>query len=93
MVMITLPFFIPLAQTVQVDLLWFGVLMLIAMEISFTTPPFGLLIYVMKGVAPPSITLKQVYMAALPFIVLETVVLGLLIAFPALATWLPAIMR
>jgi TRAP-type mannitol/chloroaromatic compound transport system permease large subunit len=78
---------------VQVDLLWFGVLMLIAMEISFTTPPFGLLIYVMKGVAPPSITLKQVYMAALPFIVLETVVLGLLIAFPALATWLPAIMR
>jgi len=93
MVMITLPFFIPLAQTVQVDLLWFGVLMLIAMEISFTTPPFGLLIYVMKGVAPPSITLKQVYLAALPFIVLEVIVLGLLIGFPALATWLPAIMR
>jgi len=93
MVMITLPFFIPLAQTVDVDLLWFGVLMLIAMEISFTTPPFGLLIYVMKGVAPPSITLKQVYMAALPFIVLEIVVLGLLIWFPSLATWLPAIVR
>ncbi len=93
MVMITLPFFIPLAETVGVDLLWFGVLMLIAMEISFTTPPFGLLIYVMKGVAPPSITLKQVYMAALPFIALEIVVLGLLIGFPRLATWLPAIMR
>ena len=93
MVMITLPFFIPLAQTVGVDLLWFGVLMLIAMEISFTTPHFGLLIYVMKGVAPPSITLKQVYMAALPFIALEIVVLGLLIGFPRLATWLPAIMR
>jgi len=93
MVMITLPFFIPLAQTVNVDLLWFGVLMLIAMEISFTTPPFGLLIYVMKGVTPPSITLKQIYMAALPFILLEIVVLGLLIGFPSLATWLPAIMR
>jgi TRAP-type mannitol/chloroaromatic compound transport system permease large subunit len=93
MVMITLPFFVPLAQTVNVDLLWFGVLMLIAMEISFTTPPFGLLIYVMKGVAPPSITLKQVYMAALPFIMLEIVVLSLLIGFPSLATWLPAIMR
>ncbi len=93
MIMITLPFFIPLAQTVNIDLVWFGVLMLIAMEISFTTPPFGLLIYVMKGVAPKSITLKQVYIAAFPFIVLEVIVLSLLIAFPTLATWLPAIVR
>jgi len=93
MIMITLPFFIPLAQTVGVDLLWFGVLILVSMEISFTTPPFGLLIYVMKGVAPQSITLRQVYMAALPFIALEIIVLGLLIGFPAIATWLPAIMR
>jgi tripartite ATP-independent transporter DctM subunit len=93
MVMITLPFFIPLAQIVHVDLLWFGVLMLIAMEISFTTPPFGLLIYVMKGVAPKSITIKQVYVAALPFIVLEIIVLSLLVAFPSLAMWLPAIVR
>jgi tripartite ATP-independent transporter DctM subunit len=93
MVMITLPFFIPLAQAANIDLVWFGVLMLIAMEISFTTPPFGLLIYVMKGVAPNSITLKQVYAAAFPFIVLEVIVLSLLIAFPSLATWLPAIMR
>lgn len=93
MIMITLPFFIPLAQTVGVDLLWFGVLILVSMEISFTTPPFGLLIYVMKGVAPQSITLRQVYMAALPFIALEIIVLGLLIGFPAITTWLPAIMR
>ncbi len=93
MVMITLPFFIPLAQSVHIDLIWFGVVMLIAMEISFTTPPFGLLIFVMKGVAPKPITLKQVYLAALPFIVLEVIVLSLLIAFPSLATWLPAIVR
>lgn len=93
MIMITLPFFIPLAQTVGVDLLWFGVLILVAMEISFTTPPFGLLIYVMKGVAPKYITLRQVYMAALPFIALEILVLGLLIGFPSIATWLPTIMR
>ena len=68
MIMITVPFFIPLAQQVGIDLLWLGVLMLIVMEISFTTPPFGLLIYVMKGVAPPWITLRQIYAAALPFI-------------------------
>jgi TRAP-type mannitol/chloroaromatic compound transport system permease large subunit len=67
--------------------------MLVVMEISFTTPPFGLLIYVMKGVAPESITLRQVYMAAMPFIVLELMVLALIFLVPELATWLPEIMR
>ncbi len=88
MIMITLPFFIPLAKSLGIDLLWFGVLMLVIMEISFTTPPFGLLIYVMKGVAPKSITLMQVYAAAFPFIILELIVLAVLIAFPEAATWL-----
>jgi tripartite ATP-independent transporter DctM subunit len=93
MIMITLPFFIPLAQAIGLDLLWFGVLMLIVMEISFTTPPFGLLLYVMKGVAPPSITMGQVYAAAAPFIVLEIIVLTLIVLFPEIATWLPSVMR
>ncbi len=89
MIMITVPFFIPLAQQLDIDLLWLGILMLIVMEISFTTPPFGLLLYVMKGVAPPSITLRQIYAAALPFIGLELIILALIVIFPALATWLP----
>jgi len=91
MIMITIPFFIPLAGQLAIDLLWLGVLMLIAMEISFTTPPFGLLLYVMKAVAPPQITLRQIYVAALPFIVLEVIVLALLVAWPGLATWLPLV--
>jgi len=91
MIMITIPFFIPLAGQLGIDLLWLGVLMLIAMEISFTTPPFGLLLYVMKAVAPPQITLRQIYVAALPFIVLEVIVLALLVAWPGLATWLPLV--
>ena len=93
MIMITLPFFIPLAQSLGLDLLWFGVLMLVVMEISFTTPPFGLLIFVMKGVAPPEVTLGQVYKAAAPFILLALGVLGLLIVIPELATWLPGLIR
>ena len=93
MIMITLPFFIPLAQSLDLDLLWFGVLMLVVMEISFTTPPFGLLIYVMKGVAPKSISLGQVYAAAMPFILLELIVLGILILFPEAATWLATQIR
>ncbi len=93
MMMITLPFFIPLAQTLGIDLLWFGVLMLLVMEISFTTPPFGLLIFVMKGVAPPEISLGQVYRAAFPFILLALTVLGLILLVPELATWLPSQIR
>jgi len=93
MIMITLPFFIPLAQSAGIDLLWFGVLMLVVMEISFTTPPFGLLIFVMKGVAPPEISLGQVYRAAIPFILLALGVLALLILFPDLTTWLPNLIR
>ena len=89
MMMITIPFFIPLAVLADINLLWLGVLMLIAMEISFLTPPFGLLLYVMKGVAPPEITLRQIYLAAAPFIVLELLVLAALVAFPPIATWLP----
>jgi tripartite ATP-independent transporter DctM subunit len=91
MIMITLPFFIPLAGLLDINLLWFGVLMLVVMEISFTTPPFGLLIYVMKGVAPASITLRQVYTAAFPFILIELAVLAVIVAFPGAATWLPSL--
>ena len=59
----------------------------------FTTPPFGLLLYVMKGVAPPEIGMGQIYKAALPFIVLEVIVLVLLIVIPELATWLPTLIQ
>ncbi|MFB3129624.1 MAG: TRAP transporter large permease subunit [Lysobacteraceae bacterium] len=89
MMMISLPFFVPLAATQGIDLLWLGVLMLIVMEISLLTPPFGLLLFVMKGVAPFKTTLLQIYGAAAPFVVLELIVLALLIAFPATALWLP----
>ncbi|HZV92715.1 MAG TPA: TRAP transporter large permease subunit [Caldimonas sp.] len=89
MLMITIPLFIPMAQTAGIDLLWLGVLYLLTMEISFLTPPFGLLLFVMKGVAPPQITLAQVYRAALPFLGLELLVLALLLVWPAIGTWLP----
>ncbi|MFO1352945.1 MAG: TRAP transporter large permease subunit [Gammaproteobacteria bacterium] len=93
MIMMTLPFYIPLANAAGIDLLWLGVLMLIVMEISFTTPPFGLILYVMKGVAPPTVTMNQIWAAALPFILLECMVLALLILIPDLATWLPQLIR
>ncbi len=93
MLLLTLPFFLLGSQSFQVvfdiDVVWLMVLMLITMEISLLTPPFGLLLYVMKGVAPMHVTLGQVVRSALPFIAIEGFVLGLLIAFPEMATWLP----
>lgn len=92
MLMITVPFFVPLAKAVDIDLLWLGVLYLLTMEISFLTPPFGLLLFVMKGVAPPPITLGEVYRAALPFLLIELFVLALLVTWPAMGTWLPNVL-
>ncbi len=92
MMLITVPIFFPLAQTLQFDLVWFGLVMLLALEISLTTPPFGLLLFVMMGVAPQGTTLWQVAMAAAPYIGCALIVLVLLILFPGLALYLPSLM-
>ena len=89
--LLTVPIFFPLAATLGFDPIWFGLIMLLALEISFTTPPFGLLLFVMKGVAPPNTTMREIYRAAIPFILCSLLVVGLLILFPALATWLPEV--
>jgi tripartite ATP-independent transporter DctM subunit len=91
--LITLPFFIPLAEAANLDLIWFGVLMLLAIEISQTTPPFGLLLFCMKGVAPQDTTMRDIYVSVLPFILLELCILAALVAVPEAITWLPELMR
>ena len=65
--------------------------MLLALEISFTTPPFGLLLFVMKGVAPSDTTMREIYLAAIPFILCSLVLVVLLVLFPPLALWLPGL--
>lgn len=93
MMLLTVPIFFPLATTLQFDLTWFGLVMLLALEISLTTPPFGLLLFVMMGVAPQGTTLWQVAKAAAPYIGCALIVLVLLIIFPELATYLPSLME
>ena len=63
MMLITLPFFMPLVQRLGIDPVWFGVMFLICMQLGLLTPPFGLLLFTMKGVAPPGITMQQIYAA------------------------------
>jgi tripartite ATP-independent transporter DctM subunit len=91
MMMITLPFFMPVAQRLGIDLVWLGVIFLICMQMGLLTPPFGLILFTMKGVAPPSISMQQVYAAALPYVVFGLLVLAAVVAWPPLATWLPRI--
>ncbi len=97
MLLLTLPFFLFGSSSLQamfnIDVIWLMVLMLITMEISLLTPPFGLLLYVMKGVAPFNVTLGEVVASALPFILIELLVLALLIAVPEVATWLPGLLK
>ena len=91
MMLLTVPIFFPLAQTLDFDLIWFAVIVLLALEISFTTPPFGLLLFVMKGVSPPETTMRDIYVAALPFMGCAILLVALLIIFPGIALWLPGL--
>jgi TRAP-type C4-dicarboxylate transport system permease large subunit len=91
--LLTVPIFFPLAIQLGFDPVWFGLIMLLALEISFTTPPFGLLLFVMKGVAPPETTMREIYRAAFPFILCSLLLVALLILEPRLATWLPYLGR
>jgi tripartite ATP-independent transporter DctM subunit len=92
MMLITVPIFFPLAGTLGFDLIWYGLFVLITIEMAGTTPPFGLLLYVMLGVAPKGTTLFEVARAAFPFLICDTILILILIAWPALGLWLPSLM-
>ncbi len=89
MMMITLPIFMPVVQQLGVDLVWFGVLFLICMQLGLLMPPHGLLLMTMKGVSPPQVTMLHIFRAVMPFLLVSIVVLALVFFVPALATWLP----
>lgn len=93
MMLITIPIFFPLAQTLGYDLIWFAIIVLIALEMSLTTPPFGLLLFIMIGVAPKGTTLPQVALAAAPFLFCDAILVGILVGFPVLALYLPGLMN
>jgi tripartite ATP-independent transporter DctM subunit len=94
MMLLTVPIFFPIVATLdfglppEMKMIWFGVIMLMALEISFTTPPFGLLLFVMQGVAPPGTRFSEICLAAVPFMGCAMLLVALIIAFPGIATWL-----
>lgn len=90
--MITLPIFMPICNAFGWGPLWFGLMLLINMSIANLSPPFGIELFVMKGVSPPDITMGDVYQASVPFIIMEALVILLVMIAPPIATWLPSIM-
>lgn len=86
--MVTLPLFVPIATALDFNLLWFAVIVLINMEMAAISPPFGMSLFVMKGILPPETKMATVYRAGLPFVVCDLVVMALVIAFPQTALWL-----
>jgi tripartite ATP-independent transporter DctM subunit len=91
--MVTLPVYMPIVKNLGLEPLWFGSIMLINMEMATTTPPFGLVLFVMKGVAPPDTTMVDIYKAGLPFLICDAIAMGLVMVFPWLALYLPGMMK
>ena len=90
--LITLPIFVPIAEALGFDMLWFATLLLVNIEVGMISPPFGLGLFAMKATAPEDTTMAQVYSAAIPICLLYIAVMAILITVPGLVTWLPSVM-
>ena len=89
MLVIVAPLYVPLVKVLGFDLIWYGVLYTVTTQIAYMTPPFGYNLFLMRAMAPPEIGLRDIYSSILPFVLVMLVALGLIMAFPDLALWLP----
>ncbi|NYZ16820.1 TRAP transporter large permease subunit [Azospirillum sp. RWY-5-1] len=85
--MLCLPIFVPIVKQLGYDPVWFGILFCVSMQVSYLSPPFGPAAFYLKGVAPPDITLRHIFMALLPFIAIQIAVLMLLLFVPEISLW------
>jgi tripartite ATP-independent transporter DctM subunit len=90
--MITIPIFMPVINAFGYNPIWFGVVMLIALETGLITPPFGVTLYVMKGVAPREITMSDIWRAVTPYVIIDILCIALVLLVPFLATVVPGLM-
>jgi TRAP-type mannitol/chloroaromatic compound transport system permease large subunit len=86
---VVVPIVAPILLTMGLDPIWLGIMIALNLQTSFLTPPFGFALFYLRGVAPESISTGQIYRGVIPFIAIQLTMLGLLAAWPALATWLP----
>ncbi len=89
MLVIVAPLYVPLVKILGFDPVWYGVLYTITCQIAYMTPPFGYNLFLMRAMAPPEITLGDIYRSIFPFVLVMVVALTLVMAFPQIALWLP----
>ena len=89
MLVIVAPLYIPLVQKLGFDLVWYGVLYTITCQIAYITPPFGYNLFMMRAMAPPGITMRDIYASIWPFVGIMVASLIIIGCFPEIATWLP----
>lgn len=92
-IMITTPIYVPIIQALGFDPLWYGILFILNMQMAYLTPPFGFVLFYMKGVVPAGISMGDIYRSVYPFVMLQALGLILVMLFPKIALWLPALMH
>lgn len=89
MLVIVAPLYVPLVHALGFDLIWYGILYTITTQIAYMTPPFGYNLFLMRAMAPPEITIKDIYGSVLPFVLIMVLALVIIMAFPQISLWLP----
>ena len=89
MLVIVAPLYVPLVGALGFDLIWYGVLYTITCQIAYMTPPFGYNLFLMRAMAPPEITIRDIYRSIIPFVVVMGLGLAMVMIFPQVALWLP----
>jgi len=89
---VVLPIIGPAILMMDINPLWFAIMIAVNLQTSFLTPPFGFALFYLRGVAPKSVLTTDIYKGAIPFVLIQILMLGILSIFPELATWLPSIM-
>jgi tripartite ATP-independent transporter DctM subunit len=91
MLVIVAPLYVPLVGALGFDLVWYGVLYTITCQIAYMTPPFGYNLFLMRAMAPPEVSLGDIYRSIIPFVLVMCIGLSLVMAFPEIALWLPKV--
>jgi tripartite ATP-independent transporter DctM subunit len=89
MLVIVAPLYVPLVGALGFDLIWYGILYTITTQIAYMTPPFGYNLFLMRAMAPPEISLRDIYVSIIPFVLVMVIALAVIMIFPQIALWLP----
>ena len=90
--LVAIPVLVPIVEGLGIDPVWFWVLFLMNISVGAITPPFGMMLFALKGVVPQA-SMTDLYRASIPFVILDMIAIGLVIAFPPIATWLPGLIN